>query len=125
MPDNNATNNPTMLEQESVEQNTGEGAGATRSMPEQRRDRQSTEKFLALAHARWKLASEAESQSRREALDDLKFSIGEQWSDEIKQRQEKSNRPCLTLNRLPQVIHQVCNNQRQQPPALIVHPAGD
>ena len=118
MSDNNATTNPTMLEQESDQQ-------SAEAMPEQRRDRQSTEKFLALAHARWKLASEAESQSRREALDDLKFSIGEQWSDEIKQRREKSNRPCLTLNRLPQFIRQVTNNQRQQRPAIIVNPAGD
>jgi hypothetical protein len=94
-------------------------------MSEALRDKQSTEKFLALAHSRWKLAGEAEAQSRREALDDLKFSVGEQWTDEIRQRRESKSRPCLTLNRLPQFIRQITNNQRQQRPAISVNPAGD
>src|SRR5262245_5794322 len=94
-------------------------------MSDETRDKQSAEKFLALAHARWKLAAEAESQSRRDSLDDLKFSIGEQWTDEIKQRRESKSRPGLTLNRLPQFIRQVTNNQRQQRPAIAVNPAGD
>jgi len=94
-------------------------------MSNEPRDNQSTKQFLALAHSRWKLAAEAEAQSRREALDDLKFSVGEQWTDEIKQRRESKSRPCLTLNRLPQFIRQVTNNQRQQRPAISVNPAGD
>lgn len=47
----------------------------------------------------------------KEAIDDIKFSIGEQWdTNAIKDRQD---RPSLVENRVAGMIHQVCNDQRQ------------
>lgn len=84
-----------------------------------------SEEFLALALERFKLAAQAESENRRESLDDLEFSIGNQWPQNIKAQRELDGRPCLTNNRLPQFIRQVTNEQRQQRPAIQINPIGD
>jgi hypothetical protein len=81
--------------------------------------------FLALALDRFKLAIEAEATLRRDALDDLQFSIGEQWPSDIKADRQLNGRPCLTVNVLPQFIKQVTNEQRQQRPAGTINPVGD
>lgn len=80
--------------------------------------------FLNLAHDRFKLAAQAEASLRRDALDDLEFSIGEQWPSDIKADRQVNGRPCLTVNVLPQFIKQVTNDIRQQRPAGTVNPVG-
>ncbi len=82
-------------------------------------------KFLKEAHARFKLASEAERDMRDLALEDEKFVAGEQWPEEIKAARAKDNRPCLTINRMPQFIQQICNDQRQNRPSIKAHPVDD
>lgn len=81
--------------------------------------------FLTLAMKRWRLCAEAESENRKDALDDLKFLTGEQWTPDIKNQRELDGRPCLTMNRLPQFVRQVTNEQRQQRPSVQVNPVGD
>lgn len=93
------------------------------SDPRQEKVRE-TEEFLNLARTRFRLAAEAESQNRRDSLDDLKFSIGEQWPADIETQRTADGRPCLKMNRLPQFIRQVTNEQRQQRPAIQVSPVG-
>jgi portal protein len=85
---------------------------------------QNNEEFLNLALDRFKLAASSESESRREMLDDLEFSIGNQWPQDIKAQRQLDGRPCLTMNRLPQFIRQVTNEQRQQRPAIQINPVG-
>ena len=71
----------------------------------------------------FKIASDAESENREAALDDLKFArLGEQWPDEIKKLREKERRPCLTINRLPAFIRQVVNDARMNKPSIRVRP---
>jgi len=81
--------------------------------------------LLALARERFKIAVDAESQFRREALDDLRFLTGEQWPAETKQQRGEENRPCLTINRMPAIKSQIVNEQRAQRPAIVVKPVGD
>ncbi len=83
------------------------------------------DEILRIARERFDLAVEAESHIRADALDDLKFSAGEQWPDEIKQARHQDARPCLTINRLPQSIHQITNDQRQNRPSIKVSPVDD
>ena len=80
--------------------------------------------LLRLAHKRFRLCEEAEASIRAQAMDDLKFRIGEQWPDDIKTSRTNDGRPCLTMNRLPQFIRVVTNEQRQQRPAIVVNPVG-
>ncbi len=87
--------------------------------------RQADQKILDLAIDRLNMAQDAESEIRRRALDDLQFRVGIQWPDNIQQDRERDGRPCLVINRLPQFIQQVTNDQRQNRPAIKVHPVAD
>lgn len=80
--------------------------------------------FLAEATERFNLAAEAESATRRAALDDLKFSVGQQWPQDIEAQRNLDGRPCLTMNHLPQFIRQVTNGYRQQRPQAVINPVG-
>jgi hypothetical protein len=83
------------------------------------------EELLQVCRDRFKLAAQSEASSRREMLDDLEFSIGKQWPQSISAQRQLDNRPCLTMNRLPQFIRQVTNEQRQQRPSIEINPIGD
>lgn len=77
------------------------------------------------AQKRFKLAQEAEKDFRNDALDDLKFRFGDQWPEEYKRVRRLDNRPCLTINRLPQFLRQVTNEQRQNRVGIEVSPVDD
>ena len=81
--------------------------------------------FLQTAQSRFKTVVDAESMLRQKMLEDLEFRASEQWPDNIKSMREQDNRPCLTINRIPQFIRQVTNNQRASRPAVQVHPSGN
>lgn len=74
---------------------------------------------------RFRYCEEAEAKNRERALDDLKFSLGEQWPDEVRRAREtdpNGARPCLTVNKLGQYVRQVVNDSRQNKPAIKVRP---
>jgi hypothetical protein len=83
------------------------------------------EKILAEAKVRFALAEDADSENRTNALDDLKFAAGEQWDPQVEAGRKADRRPCFTINRLPQHIKQVTNDQRQNRPSIKVHPVDD
>jgi hypothetical protein len=96
------------------------------SAPEQDdQERERTRRFLRLAQTRFKLAAEAEGHMRADAIDDLSFTVGEQWPKDLELERQLDGRPCLTMNRLPAIIRQVTNEQRQQRPSVQVNPVGD
>jgi hypothetical protein len=70
---------------------------------------------------------EADGENHRNGLDDLKFLSGDQW-DEADRRSRSipgSERPCLTVNKLPTFLHQVTNDLRQNVPGIKVSPVDD
>lgn len=78
-----------------------------------------------LALSRMEEAVEAERGNREEALDDLENLAGRQWPEAIKDEREDANRPCLTVNRLPQFVRQVTGDLRNMNPAINVIPGDD
>lgn len=82
-------------------------------------------KILEEAQSRFDTVVEAQSEIRRQSLDDIEFSIGDQWPDDIKAARERDGRPCLVVNKIPQFIQQVTNDQRQNRPSIVVHPVDD
>ena len=72
-----------------------------------------------------RLASEADSNNRMEALEDLKFAAGDQWPVEIQNSRNLEARPCLTINKIDSYVRQVTNQQRQQRPRIKVHPVNN
>lgn len=74
------------------------------------------------AKAFYRRAMDASSTWRQSALEDLEFLAGEQWDPSIKGARDAQQRPALTVNRLPQFVRQVTNEQRQSKPAVTVNP---
>ena len=94
------------------------------------------EKILATARKRLNMAISSYSESREDELDDLKFFAGSpdnhwQWPADVLatrgavQGQTINARPCLTMNKLPQHVRQVTNDQRQNRPSIKVIPVDD
>jgi hypothetical protein len=91
---------------------------------------------LATMRYRFQMAMSAYSESREDELDDLRFMAGSpdnqwQWPADVLatrgsvQGQTINARPCLTINKLPQHVKQVTNEQRQNRPSGKVIPADD
>ena len=83
------------------------------------------QKIIEEAIKRFKACEEAESKMRKQALDDLKFSLGDQWPEEIRRTRENDPngaRPCLTVDKLGQYVRQVVNDSRQNKPSVKVRP---
>lgn len=91
-------------------------------MAEKKSKKSSDSEFLKTARKRFDLAVDAESEIRKLALEDLQFRAGEQWPDDVKQTRDLDRRPCLTINRIPQFIRQITNDQRQNRPSIKVNP---
>jgi portal protein len=85
--------------------------------------KESDRKFIELAMKRWKMSAESTAETRREALEDFKFRIGEQWPEAIRRR--RGNKVALTINRVASFCNQVTNEQRQQRPSGTINPVGD
>ena len=99
-------------------------------------DSDSKTELLATARKRMNIAISAYSDSREDEVNDLKFyaaSPDNQWqwpADVLQTRgavqgQTINARPCLTINKLPQHVKQVTNDQRQNRPSGKVIPADD
>lgn len=82
-------------------------------------------KILETARKRFKRSMDRESENRKAANEDLEFLAGKQWPDDIKQQRANDKRPCLTINELPTLVHQVSNDIRQNRPAVAISPVGD
>jgi hypothetical protein len=96
----------------------------------------SDSEILATARSRLDMAMSALSESREDENDDLKFYAGSpdncwQWPADVLatrvavQGQTINARPTLTINKLPQHVRQVTNDQRQNRPGAKVIPVDD
>ena len=92
---------------------------------EEKLQTQAEKDLIELALTRFKAAADAEFETRRDSLDDLEFSIGNQWPINIKTQRERKNKPCLVMDQIQQSIRLVCNGYRQQRPSINVNPIGD
>ena len=77
--------------------------------------------FLRTATERLRYGLEADRENREADIDDRKFRAGEQWPEEVKQ--QRVNRPCLTINRTGQFVRQVTGDIRLNKPAIKISPA--
>ncbi|CAB4157055.1 Phage P22-like portal protein [uncultured Caudovirales phage] len=91
---------------------------------------------LQMMRDRFKQALSCYAESREDELDDLRFMAGSpdnqwQWPQDVLatrgsvQGQTVNARPCLTINKLPQHVRQVTNEQRQNRPSGKVIPVND
>ena len=112
------------------------GIAAAGAVAEGGKPKKSASDILATARSRLDMAMSALSESREDENDDLKFYAGSpdnhwQWPADVLatrgavQGQTINARPCLTINKLPQHVRQVTNDQRQNRPGAKVIPVDD
>lgn len=77
-------------------------------------------KLLALARKRYDRAMDRERENISLAYDDLEFLAGKQWPNEVALARNDEGRPVLTINQMPQFVHQVTGDIRQMRPAIKV-----
>lgn len=80
------------------------------------------EHLLHCIKENFRIASETYSDQRSQAKEDFEFRNGDQWPSEIKIQRQRDGRPCLRINKLPQFIKQVVNNQKINRPSINVNP---
>jgi len=87
-------------------------------------------KDIATARKRLNIAIEATNQNRIYQVQDLRFLAGSpdnkfQWPEAVvalRENDPNGPRPCLTINKLPQHVLQVTNEQRQNRPSIKIIP---
>lgn len=90
-------------------------------------DKRATVKaFLALSKKRWQTSDAASSTFRKEMRRDQLFAWGNgnQWETEDKQARAEEGRPCIEINRIPQFIRQVSNQNRANRSQIQINPRG-
>ncbi|MCK4621295.1 MAG: hypothetical protein KAT62_03670 [Desulfuromonadales bacterium] len=68
------------------------------------------------------LASDGWRHNFKAAREDVTFLAGDQWPEKVRKERVDEARPMLTLNKLPQYVDQVIGDQRQNRPAIHIHP---
>jgi hypothetical protein len=76
--------------------------------------------LIKLAMNRYDDSSSYWSDNFDEGKEDIDFTYGEQWPDDVKK--SRKGRPCLTENRLLAFVHQISNQIRQSSPSIIPKP---
>ncbi len=113
------------------EQNPTTPLTATRSGGEEpdhdaaTRDNLARDQFLRRAKSRFKLCVDGEQLQRKRSLEEVDFNSGNHWDGELRKQREAADRVVLEVNRTPQFLNQVANEQRMTRPQIIVRPTGE
>lgn len=67
--------------------------------------------FLMEMRERYDRAVTADEHNRRAAVEDIRFTFGDQWDDQVAAARRKRRKPVLTVNRLPAYVAQIVNNR--------------
>jgi len=63
-------------------------------------------------------SSDADSTNRTQEQEDLRFSYGDQWPQQMQNQRNLEQRPWFTVNETETYIRQICNQIRQQRPRI-------
>lgn len=84
---------------------------------------ESKEEFLKDMREQYSLDLEFDKVNRDQALDDKKFSAGEQWDPVV--LEQRAGLPCLVINNIPQFTAQLVGDWRESRKAIKVIPSND
>ncbi len=88
-------------------------------------EKSKSKSILETARERYKLGRDSWQAIYDAGLKDLQAVAGDQWDESVKNQRTLDKRPVFTVNRLPQFIRQVANDQRQNRPSIKVSPVDD
>ncbi len=80
---------------------------------------------IQLAVERFQFTALSEKDNREAMKADMEFYVSDQWDASIRTNRMGSQRPCLTINRLPQFTRQITNGLRQNMPSIRTIPVND
>lgn len=83
----------------------------------------SAEQFIQDMRAQYQHDVDYDRINRYEAIDDLRFSAGEQWDPVV--LQQRKSLPCLVINTIPQFTAQLVGDWRESRKAIKVVPSND
>lgn len=66
-----------------------------------------------------------DKENRDQAIEDVKFMVGDQWDEYVKQRRISAKKPTLTFNRLPAFVGQVVGTRRLSETNIKIVPDDD
>lgn len=78
--------------------------------------------FIQGALDNFRMISDTEGPLRTRMSEDMKFRSGDQWPGQSKAERLQDGRPALVIDRIPQFIRQVVNQQRASRPGVQVDP---
>jgi hypothetical protein len=73
-------------------------------------------KIIEKALEHYKLCVELNTFIEADAIDDLKFVLGQHWPADIIKERNEDGRPCLVINKIPSFVSQVVNDERENRP---------
>lgn len=79
--------------------------------------------FLSDMRAEYQADVDFDRVNREEALDDKRFSVGEQWDSQV--LKDRQGLPCLVINNIPQFTAQLVGDWRESRKAIKVLPSND
>ena len=82
------------------------------------------DQFLRRAKERFRTAFESEQLQRKRSIEEVDFNSGNHWDPDMRRAREEADRVVLEVNRTPQFLNQVANEQRMTRPQIIVRPTG-
>jgi hypothetical protein len=83
------------------------------------------EEFLSEMRKRFDQGIEADNDNRIAALEDIRFTFGEQWDSNVLKQRKRARKPCLTINRLPAFVAQIIGNRLMNETEIRVYPMQD
>src|SRR6516162_9998809 len=92
---------------------------------ERKTTRSSDEDLLLEIRDRYKYASEAWEEIRKERQKDLRYICGDPWEPEDRNARAAAGRPCVNHDELNQYVNQAVNNLRQNKRGVKVEPGGN
>ena len=95
-----------------------------RADPDTPDSKQSDDDIIADCKAYLELCAAADGDNFKEGMIDLKFIAGDHWPEKQRRNRELDGRPCLTINKLPTMLNQVTNDQRQNRASINISPVG-
>lgn len=85
----------------------------------------SSDPIIQEAIERFQFAALSEKDNRDAMKADTEFYVSDQWDASIRNSRMSGQRPCLTVNRLPQFTRQITNGLRQNMPSIRTIPVND
>ena len=83
------------------------------------------DEFVQQRLKRFKLMREAEDLQRRRSIEEVEFNSGKHWDSDMRKEREEKDQVVIEINRTPQFLNQVANEQRMTRPSAIIKPEGN